>query len=167
MIIKLSWWLFLHMICLITFLEQPSTLTGSKRCKKKSLHFKTTILGFWHNYPQEKRLSIPSWYKKSGTKPTWEVERYKVRLIEKDYTQVEGIDFHETFYPVTKFVKVCTMLAVMVQRNWSIHQIDVNVFLHWDLDEEVYMKIPLGFSRKGETCVCWVRKSLYRLRQAS
>lgn len=35
-----------------------------------------------------------------------------------------------------------------------------NVFLQGDLTEEVFMKIPSGFAKQGETKVCKLIKSL-------
>lgn len=59
------------------------------------------------------------------------------------------------------------MLVVAVQKCLTIYQLDINnAFLHVDLYEEVYMKIPQGLAKKGDTRVCCLRKSLYGMRQA-
>lgn len=71
------------------------------------------------------------------------IERFKARLMAKGYTQVEGIDFHETSAPVAKLV---TIGRVAVTRGWELHQLDVqNAFLHGDLEGQVYMYHPPGF----------------------
>ena len=63
---------------------------------------------------------------------------------------------------------ICLFLSIVAIKNWSLHQLDVNnVFLQGDLNEEVYMKLPLGFSCKGEACVCKLYESIYSFKQAS
>jgi hypothetical protein len=100
--------------------------------------------------------------------PEGKVERYKARLVARGYSQTYGIDYDETFAPVAKMSTVKTLISCAANFGWSLHQLDVkNAFLHGDLQEEVYMEIPHGYSKPEMVGkVCRLRKSLYGLKQS-
>jgi hypothetical protein len=96
-----------------------------------------------------------------------EVERYKARLVARGFTQTFGIDYNETFAPVAKFVSIRCILALAAIEDMEIHQMDVKTaFLNGDLEEEIYMEQPEGFTHEGEHLVCKLHKSLYGLKQS-
>ena len=89
-------------------------------------------------------------------------------LVAKGFTQIEGVDFDETFSPVTRFESLWLLLALAMLENWEIHQMVVKLaFLHGNLDEGIYMEQPQGYVVAGlEHLVCWLQKALYGLKQA-
>ena len=97
-----------------------------------------------------------------------QVVRNKARLVYKGYAQVEGQDFDETFAPVARLESIRMFLAYSCHKNFKVYQMDVkSTFLNGDLEEEVYMEQPEGFSlTDNPNYVCKLKKALYGLKQA-
>jgi hypothetical protein len=135
--------------------EEMSALPKNKTCDLVQL-------------PRGKKTAGFKWVFTMKQNPEGKVERYKARLVAKGYSQTYGIDYDEIFALVTKMSTVRTLISCAVNFGWPLHQLDVkNVFLHGDLEEEVYMKIPPGFANNQTSeKVCKLKKSLYGLKQS-
>ena len=97
------------------------------------------------------------------------VIKYKARLVAKGYTQKEGIDYKETFSPVSSKDSFRTIMALVAHFDLELHQMDVKTaFLNGDIEETIYMVQPENFvSDESEKKVCKLKKSIYGLKQAS
>ena len=76
-----------------------------------------------------------------------EVIRNKSRLVCKGYSQIEGLDYDETFVPVARMEAIRMFLAFACYHDFKVYQMDVkSAFLNGDLEEEFYIEQPEGFS---------------------
>jgi hypothetical protein len=105
---------------------------------------------------------------KSKFKAYGKIDKYKARLVAKEYSQKEGINYEDTFAPVAKLNTIRVLIALATKHSWKLHQLDVkSAFLNGDLKEEVYLVQSEGFVKQGhEHLVCRLRKALYGLKQA-
>jgi len=94
---------------------------------------------------------------------------FHTRVVAKGFTQIQGIDYNETFSPVAQFESLRLLLALATLEDWEIHQMDIkSAFLNGLLDKEIYMEQPEGFAVLGqEHKVCLLKKAIYGLKQAS
>ena len=118
--------------------------------------------------PNGKKVVGSRWIYKTKFNSNGSIERHKARLVAQGFTQTYGIDYKETFAPVAKMNTVRVLLSVAVNNAWPLFQMDVkNAFLHGDLEEEVYMKLPPGHPRENEpNKVCRLYKAIYGLKQS-
>ena len=91
--------------------------------------------------------------------------KYRACLVAQGFTQLYGIDFHETFAPVARLSSIRTMIAIAASEDWELHQMDIkSAYLISPIDTAIYMRLPPGYGSKGK--VARVKKGLYGLQQS-
>ena len=99
------------------------------------------------------------------------IVRYKAQLVVQGFSQVQGIDFFDTYAPVAKMATIRTVLALAAHHDHKIHQVDIkNVFLNgaFEDNEMIYMKLlPATELTKEKGKVLRLLKPLYGLSQSA
>ena len=97
-------------------------------------------------------------------------ETFKARHVVKCYSQILGVDYHETFAPTARMSSVRMLIQHAVQNNMHVRQRDVKTaYLNAPIDCEIFIEQPKGYEKRGENCgklVCKLKKSLYGLKQS-
>jgi hypothetical protein len=115
------------------------------------------------------RRAIPyKWVLKRKRNECNEITKYKARLTAGGHRQQEGIDYKETFAPVSRISSIRILLTIALNENMVVKQLDVTgAYLNGVLKEEVYMKQPSEFLDKDQPTYVWkLHKALYGLKQA-
>ena len=101
--------------------------------------------------PKGKKVFKSKWVFRVKKNVDGSVEKYKARVMAKGCSQVEGVDYDDTFSPIVKFESIRQLTALGASKGLHMHQMDVTTpFLYAPLVEEVYMKVP-----EGELCFCF------------
>ena len=95
--------------------------------------------------------------------PDSSLNKLKARLVVKGYAQQPGIDYGDTFAPVARHDTIRLLVALAAQSKWKIYHFDVkSAFLNGELQEEIFVEQPPGYSIKGkEDMVYKLHKALY------
>ncbi|GJY73447.1 retrovirus-related pol polyprotein from transposon TNT 1-94 [Tanacetum coccineum] len=135
---------------------------GSKLCKER--------LEVWELVPRPDRVMIITlkWIFKVKLDKLGGVLKNKARLVARGYRQEEGIDFEESFAPVSQLEAIRIFIAYVAHKKMTIYQMDVKTaFLNGILREEVYVSQPDGFIDQDNTNHMYkLKKALYGLKQA-
>ena len=124
----------------------------------------------WELVPRPKGVNVigTKWIFKNKSDEHGTVIRNKSRLVAQGYTQVEGVDFNETFALVARLESIRILLAIASHLNFKLYQMDVkSAFLNGMLQEEVYVEQPKGFvDPHRPDDVYKLKRALYGLKQA-
>ena len=119
--------------------------------------------------PKDTHVIGTRWIFKNKTDENDEIVRNKSRLEAQGYTQVEGIDFDESFTPVARLESIQILLSIACIINFKLYQMGMkSAFLNGFLNEEVFVEQPKGFQDPHfPDHVFRLKKTLYGLKQAS
>ena len=118
--------------------------------------------------PEGTNVIGTKWIFKNKTNEEGVITRNKARLVAQGYTQIEGVDFDETFAPVARLESIRLLLGVACILKFKLYQMDVkSAFLNGYLNEEAYVEQPKGFvDPTHPDHVYRLKKALYGLKQA-
>ncbi|WVZ93742.1 hypothetical protein U9M48_039699 [Paspalum notatum var. saurae] len=118
--------------------------------------------------PKGARVIGTKWVFRNKQDDEGNIVRNKARLVAKGYSQVEGIDFGETFALVARLEVIRFLLAYATHHDMKLYQMDVkSAFLNGYINELIYVEQPPSFedpSNPGH--VYRLSKAIYGLKQA-
>jgi Reverse transcriptase (RNA-dependent DNA polymerase) len=126
--------------------------------------------GTWETVPcpEGKNVIGSKWVFQLKCKADSSIDKYKARLVVRSFTQIYGVDYFNTFSPITKLASIRTILVLAACHDWDVDTFNFNsAYLNGELgeEEEIYMQEPPGFEESTGS-VKWLRKLLYGLKQA-
>jgi len=126
----------------------------------------------WDVVPRPKKTNIVSskWVFKIKRNAAGEIDKYKARLVARGFTQIQGMDYYETYTPVARLASLRLILAIATRQDWDIDVFDFHsAFLNSKLDDDeiIYMDLPPGIDKGGENVVARLRVALYGSKQGA
>jgi len=114
--------------------------------------------------PEGTNIITTRWVLKHKKDSNGNIVTRKARLVARGFSQVEGLDYIDTFSPTLRQDTFRIFISIAVQNKYDLHQMDIKAaYLNADLEEDIYMEIPEGESKRG---YCKLNKALYGLKQA-
>jgi hypothetical protein len=114
--------------------------------------------------PEGKTTVDTKWVLREKRDSQGEIIKYKARLTGRGFTQIKGLHYNETYALVARPESWRTLLAIAIQNQWDIDQLDiVAAYLNSILHHEIYIKDPKVTGGKVWKLV----KALYGLKQSA
>jgi hypothetical protein len=126
--------------------------------------------GTWEEavLPPGRKPITAKWVFKRKLDQYGKIAKYKARLVARGFSQVPGVDFEETYSPVSRLSSLRLLLTHVTAHDLCIKQADVEgAYLNGNLDVELYLSPPDGIVLNDTSCnVLRLKKSLYGLKQS-
>ena len=91
--------------------------------------------------PEGKSVFTFRWLYKIKHAADGSIEKFKAWFVARGFSQVEGVDYEETFAPVARYTSIRSIISIVAEMGWKIHQMDVKTaFLNGFIQEEVYIE---------------------------
>lgn len=118
--------------------------------------------------PKNRKVVSGKWVYTLKRDQDGKIVKFKARFVARGFSQVQGLDYQETFSPTVRLSTLRILLAVATHYDWEISQIDYETaFLNGELEEDIYIEEPDGFEQvPGKKQVLKLEKALYGLKQA-
>jgi hypothetical protein len=146
-------------------MKRPDAAMWEAACEEERKSFEAMEVFEVVPRPANKKVVGSKWVYCEKRGPDGKIQKYKARVVAQGFTQVEGVDFDETFAPVAKLSSLRAILAIAAELDLEVHQMDVKAaYLNGKLEEEVYMEPPPGFGIP-EGMVLKLNKAVYGTKQ--
>lgn len=114
--------------------------------------------------PEGTKIVDTKWVYVIKRGPDGKIEKYKARKVGRGFTQIEGINYDETYAQMMRPETFKILLVIALHRGWAIRQWDVvAAYLQTTLHHDVYIS---DINEEGETEYWKLKKALYGLKQA-
>jgi hypothetical protein len=118
--------------------------------------------------PEGANIVGSRWVFKTKVNAQGEIVKYRSRIVAQGFTQVEGVDYDDTFSPVARLTSLRVLLTLVATEDLELHQMDADTaFLNATLKEMIYMKFPAGYKQQDRSATgLQLIRALYGLKQS-
>jgi hypothetical protein len=68
-----------------------------------------------------KSVVTSRWLYKTKNDAYGSIEKHKAQFVAQGFSQIEGVDYDETFAPFVRYTSIMSIISIAVEMGWSIH----------------------------------------------